>query len=108
MSRMTHLLTDTISYKVPGGFDSSGDPASLGSLTTAAARHEQGSFKVQDDEGNERMAQDRITTETDIAANALLWLPGADTSDNDESKQIIKKRKASTPNADITLIELYL
>jgi len=108
MTAITHILTDTVTYATQtGSFDSSGDPA-YNAQATAVCRHEIGTFLVKDEEGVERQATDRVATETDIPANARIWLPGDDTSDANESRQIISRRKASNPSGSITLVEIFL
>lgn len=107
MSRVAHLLTDTVTYATRSSFDSSGDPA-FASQLTATARVEHGTFLVVADNGEERRADHRVVTETNIPATARLWLPGDDTTSGNASRQIIARKEASTPHGGLTLRELYL
>lgn len=53
-----------------------------------ACRHERGSQKVRDGDGDETISTDQLATVIAIGANDRVWLPGTDTSD---------PRKARTP-----------
>lgn len=107
MSRLAHLLTDTVTYTTQTTFDSSGDP-NFAASATAKARVEHGSFLALDDSGVERKATHKVITEADIPATARLWLPGDDTADANKSRLIIGRSSAATPNGALTLRELYL
>ena len=105
----THLLTDTIYYAEPSGtLTNSGDHSGYGSITTAAARHEIGSFLVRDSEGAERTVTDKLYTETAITAQARIWLPGTNTAVVNESREITSRREIYNPSASIVMIELFL
>lgn len=107
MGRVSHLLADTVTYSTQTTFDSSGDP-NYSATATARARVEHGTFLVTDDSGTQRRATHKVVTEVDIPANARLWLPGDDTADGNDSRQIITRTSAATPNGSLTLRELYL
>ena len=107
MTMVSHLLTDTITYKDVSSRNNSGDP-SWGAAATATARVEFGPFRIQSAKGIEVDAQAKVVTETDVPHRAKVWLPGENTSDENAAHVIIRRKKASTPSASITLYELYL
>jgi len=106
-SRLGHIMPDTVTYATWSTGNNSGDP-SWGSQSTADARVEFGSFKTRNAQGVEVDAQARIFTETDIPRKARVWLPGDDTAKGNEARKVTRRVEASTPDAGLTLYELYL
>lgn len=101
---MDHLLTDTISYKDVSGVSNAGDPT-YGSVNTAAARWEETKKMVRSTDGSFRESNHSFITKTDLSSEAVVWAPGDATTSLDNSHRILEKKKASSPNADLTLYE---
>ncbi len=114
MTAVTHLLTDTITRAVIDSRDAAGDPI-FGLKTTFDARHEEGSFLVQDDAGNEIQAKDKLIADQTgidavdrIALTDRIWLPDDDTSDDNKSRKIITIKSATRPDESLSLTEIFL
>lgn len=107
MSRMSHLLTQTVTYATWSTVNNSGDPT-FGSQSTAPARVEFKLVKIKNAQGVEVDAQAKVTTEVNIPRKARVWLPGDDTSKGNEARKIVGWTEKSTPGGDLTLYGLFL
>lgn len=101
------LLTQTVSYKVPSTRDSSGD-WSYGSLLTTLARVERRQGTVRSEGGEISEFEIVLVTSIDLPDDALIWLPGDDTSSLNAAYHPIKRVQASDPSGTLTLFETYL
>ena len=106
MSRASHLMTHTVTLASKSGRSNSGDPT-YGSQTTISARVERKSKLFMAQDGNHKMAESRIISESEILLTDRVWLPGDDTTDTNESKQPIAVGNADTPDG-YTLYEAWL
>lgn len=100
------MLTDTVTYKQRTGVSTAGDPT-YGSALTASARVEHGRKIVQVD-GEQVVFEHWFTTETELKPEWRCWLPGDDTTKDEESRRVVHVRKAATPDGLTTLFEVYL
>jgi len=107
MSRLDHLLSDTVTYATWSSVNNYGDPT-WGSQSTAAARVEYTTTRIIDSSGEERDAQAKVYTETDISDKARIWLPGDNTNDANSGRLVMRRKESSTPNGGTTLYVLYL
>jgi hypothetical protein len=107
MSRVSHLLTQTVTWATWTTKNNSGDPT-WGSQSTAAARVEFGLFKTRNSQGVEVDVKAKVTTETNIPRKARIWLPGDDTTKGNEARKIVGWTEKATPSADLTLYGLFL
>lgn len=106
MSRVSHLLTDTVTYADISTIGRDGP--SYGSQVEVSARVEFGTFRVLSANGEERDAVARVMTDTEIPAKARLWLPGDDTDEDNDARVIMRRKKATDPAGGLTLYEVYL
>lgn len=103
---ITRLLTQTVTYKAPTStVNNYGDPT-LGSAATASARVER-KRSVNLGESNTREVRDVVVTVVEIPKGSRVWLPGADTGDDNASKLVVESVQAQTPNGYV-IYEAYL
>lgn len=107
MSGFAHLLTDTVTYKVPTGVDGNGDPT-YGAAATVKARVEYGTKTVINAGGTERQCEAVIVTEAEFPHDARIWLPGENTADASAAHRPILTKRAGRPGGGLTLCETYL
>lgn len=81
---LTVTMSDTISYKERSGVDAAGKPT-YGTLTTAAAKVWDRQDVFRNNRGEEVVTRSVVHTFTDVPRGSLLWLPGEDTTDNDNA-----------------------
>ena len=101
-----HRMTETISYKSPSAVGASGD-LTYGSLATLSARIYRKTNLVTDANGVQRTSNYVVETETVIPLDARLWLPSADTSDNNAAQRVLASEYASTLDGSYTLYLTY-
>jgi hypothetical protein len=99
-----HLLTDSITYSPVTDRTSGGQPV-YGSQVTIAARVEERSVKITDDEGVERVGSHVVVTEIEIPKSARVWLPDDDTTQTTRGRRVIGRRKARIPQTGYELHE---
>jgi len=107
MSRASHLLTETITYADVSSTDGYGDPT-YGTRSTAPARIDYGIFRTTSPRGEEVMCSTRVTTETAVPHRARVWLPDDNAAVANEARRITRRKKSITPDASLTIYELYL
>ena len=107
MSRMSHLLTQTVTWATWSAKNNSGDPT-FGAQSTAAARVEFKTMKTRNAQGVEVDIQTKVTTEVDIPRKARVWLPDDNTAVANEARKIVKRTKMATPDSSVTLYGLFL
>lgn len=101
------LLTDTVTVATMSGRDSHGDPT-FNAPATMNARVEFGTRLVYGAGGTERQCEAVVATTEEIPMGSMIWLPGANTSNDNESKRPILIKKASNPSGGLTVYETYL
>lgn len=101
------LLTDTVTVATMSGVDAHGDPA-FNAQTTMSARVEHGTRLIYGSDGAERQCEAVVATTEEIPMGSMIWLPGANTSNDNESKRPILIKKASNPSGGLTVYETYL
>jgi hypothetical protein len=107
MGGAAHLMTDTVYIKsYDGTRQNSGDP-NFGAQTSIAARAERIQKLVMAADGNEKMSESRIISESEIVITDMVWPPWTDETDDNDSKQPIAVGRASTPGG-YTLYEAWL
>ena len=89
------LLTDTITVADESSISDYGDPT-FGSTYTLAARVEQASALVRDQDGNEVQSNTVITTEVAIPRTSRVWFPGESTTAT-TGRTPISTKSASLP-----------
>ena len=98
MSRITHLLTDTISYRLRTGVTIYGDPEFLEITTsTAACRVERSKTWQGNTSGDEFVINTKVFLEVDVPVGSRVWLPGASTSSVSNSLPVLAQTKVSFP-----------
>lgn len=105
MGRASHILVDTVTIAQITGRSLSGDPT-FGTQSTIPARVERLFSTVIDDEGNEVLSQHKVASESEIRLTDSVWLPGDDTTSNNDARRPIATTKASTPDG-YTLFETF-
>ena len=103
----THLLTETITYKTPGSVDKWGT-LGFGAAVTVPAAVEQNTRFFRGDEGNERESSHVIVTEVQIPEGSRVWIPGADTLDDEAAIVVMKSVAAPTRTTGLFMYESYL
>lgn len=104
MGRLSHLLTDTVTYAPRSSVSTQGDPT-FGSQVAIAARVEYDYKIVPTGNGKQRELTHWIGSEVEIPVGSRVWLPGDDTGDNGVAKIAVSQDSASTPDAADTLYE---
>lgn len=105
MGQAAHLMTATITVaRLVDHERISGDPI-YGDQFTMRARVERRVAIVIRADGSEAQANTQITSESELKESDRIWLPGADTSDDEVSKRPIEAAMASTPSG-FTLYEV--
>jgi hypothetical protein len=103
---VSHLLTDTVTVKAPSTVDNYGD-VSFGASSTIKARVEKKQKLHRDDAGNEVATNHVILTETEITQGSRVWLPGSDTTDDNDALVPLQWGQASTFGG-YTIYEVYV
>lgn len=83
------MLNQTVSYKTKSATDVNGD-ATLSSLATIPARVESKTIVFRTADGIERVSSHVIYTETLLPLGAQIWVPGADTGDASEAREVLQ------------------
>lgn len=107
MSEFSGLLTQTVTYADVSSRNNAGDPV-YGSQVSVAARVEFVAKRVLNAQGIVVDSVAKVYTATAIPHRARIWLPGDDTNDDNEAKQILKWEKLLNPSSSLTLYGLYL
>lgn len=94
-------LTETITVKRATSHTAYGD-ATLGTAFTAAARLERGSANVPDAEGRRTGEKTTVFTQTELRVQDLVWLPGANTNDVNEARQVVTVDRRQALDGTIT------
>lgn len=96
MGRALHLLTDTVTIASLTGRSDYGDPA-YGALLAIKARVENETKMVIDQDGNERQANHKIVTESEVKISDRVWLPGDNIALVNDARRPVTTRDAATP-----------
>lgn len=94
-------LTETITVKRATSHTAYGD-ASFGAAFTAAARIERGSVNVPDAEGRRTSERTTLFTQTELRVQDLVWLPGTNTSDVNDARQVVSVDRRQALDGTIT------
>lgn len=102
MAPWSHLLTQTLSYKIPSG-RTRGD-VTYGSLLTAKCRAEPKQAMIRDADGHDQVQSGtQIYCEVDLPLESLVWAPGANTANTDEAYMPRKRGNAALATTGQTL-----
>ena len=105
MSRLGHLLTDTVTVAAKSGVSGYGDP-SYGAQAEVDARVEYDRKVISGPDGTELVTTHVIASSTtEIALGSRVWLPGADTDEAVEAKLVVYVKAASIPDGSDTIYE---
>jgi hypothetical protein len=100
-------FVDTITVAAVSGRGNTGNPT-FGSQTAVTCRVESFPGILSDSNGEDFTYSERIMTDTAIAIESRVWLPGADTADNTEAKRVVQVESAATKPGSYTLYRVYL
>jgi len=103
---LSHLMIDTITVAEVSGASTSGDPT-FGAQSTLKARVEEEVGIVATADGEQTTYTHKIATETQIGVNARVWLPGANTGDNNAAMRPLVSRTAQTLSGGYRYYETY-
>ena len=108
MSRVSHILTDTLTYELEASRSSTGDPVYSGTQLTTPCRWEHGRFLVKGSNGNEVVASNKVAVDISIDTLARVWGPDDTPADDETARAIITFKKARTPGGAFTIYEYFL
>ncbi len=101
-----HILTDNVVIATQSGVGQKGDPI-FATQQTLKARVEYGTKSIIGQNGAQKQATHAIVTTAEIPIDARVWVPGANTSDNNAARKPIAVKKAATPSGYF-IYETYL
>lgn len=107
MSAFSHLLKDTITVASQTGVDVDQAPT-YGTQSTIKARYEPGGKVIRSADGETIQRRDVLYTDTEIDQTDAIWLPGANTSSDDEAQTPDSITESTSPLGSGTLWEVVL
>ena len=91
---LAHLFIDTVTYATTTAY-TDGDMV-VSATTTAKGRWEELYKVISMGGGQEAAISHQFATETDIAVGTMVWGPGADSADINESFRVMTREYART------------
>lgn len=106
MGEAASLMIHTVTRKLRTGMGAGGAPT-FASATTIAVRLEKQVNEVKDGDGRVRVSQNHLISETEFFVSDRVWLPGADTGDDNKSEDVLAVKQAETTGG-YNLYEAFL
>ncbi len=104
MSQFSRMMKQQVFVAELTGRNTSGDPE-YGEPECIRARHREESKLVVGIDGNEVNSTDVIATDCRIPKDALVWLPDADETDQNQARRVIATKSESSISTGAVLYE---
>jgi len=101
------MLTQQISVQAYSGRNSFGDPQYSATTNDLKARVESSMEVIRDKNGEERVSETQVVTGVSVGLYDRVWLPGTDTTKDEESLTPMNVKTAQTPSGSLVIYHLY-
>ena len=101
------MLTQEILVQAYSGRNNFGEPQYAAATSPLKARVESSMEVIRDKNGEERVSETQVVTGVPVGLYDRVWLPGKDTSSNEESLTPMNVKTAQTPNGSLVIYHMY-